>query len=211
MQVPQPSGFPLFFLISLLLLFKSHHPRAALSKYVICNRMGGEVTIQIMENWLANVSTSLQTPSPSSGPLLACNTWKDFVIEDTHGQEGSEDHGLSTIAGTCLNVHLKGQPTNNPNVQPAKLSTSRCRVCPLSGVVGYKTFAWTTSDPGSSNNSSNRMVPVRAEPTLCWMCSVLYYVWGMPFFPHTLLYPPNYERGLGCLPCCSNICIFILN
>lgn len=55
--------------------------------------MGGEVTIQIMESWLANVSTTLQTPSPSSSPLLAYNTWKGFVTEDIHGQEGSEDHG----------------------------------------------------------------------------------------------------------------------
>lgn len=201
------AGF--FPLISLLLPFKSHYPYMALSKCAIHCWMGGEVATQVVESWLTNISASLQTPSSSH--LLACSAWKGFVMEDVHGQEGSKDNGPGAIAATCLDIHLKGQPTNNPNVQPTKLSTSAHWVHPLFVVGGYKTFACAPSDPGTSNNSSNWIVSARAEPTLCWMCSVPHYVWGMPFFPHRLLYPPNYERGLGCLPCCSNICIFILN
>lgn len=173
--------------------------------------MEGEVATQVVESWLTNGSATLQTPSPSSSPLLACSAWKGFVMEDIDGQEGSEDHGPGAIMATCLDLHLEGQPTNDPNMQPTKLSISACRVSLFFRAGGYKTFAWAVSNPRASNNSSNRMVPAKAKPTLCWMCSVPHYVWGMPFFPHILLYPPNYERGLGCLPCCSNICIFVLN
>lgn len=102
--------------------------------------MGGEVASQIMENWLTNVSVSLQTPSPSSSLLLACSAWKGFVMEDIHGQEGSEDRGPGAIAATCLDVNLKGQPTNNPNVQPSKLSISVRRVHRLFGVGGIRSL-----------------------------------------------------------------------
>ena len=186
-----------FPLVLLLLPFKFHHPYVALSKCVIHSWMGGKVTIQIVESWVTNVSTFLQTSSPSSSPLLACSAWKGFVMEDIHGQEGSKDRGPGAIAATCLDIRLKGQPTNNPNMQPTKLSISACRVLPRFGVEGYKTFAWAASDSGTSNNSSNRMVSARAEPTLCWMCSVPHYVWDMPFFPHTLLYPPNMKEALA--------------
>lgn len=138
--------------------------------------MGGEVATHIVASCLTNVSASLQTPSPSSSPLLAFSAWKGFVMEDIRGKEGIEDCGSGAIAPTCLDVHLKGQPTNNPNVQPTKLSVSAHRVHPLFRAGGYKTFAWAVSNPGPSNNSSNRTVPARAEPTLCWMCSVLNYI-----------------------------------
>lgn len=138
--------------------------------------MGGEVATHIVVSRLTNVSASLQIPSPSSSPLPAFSTWKGFVMEDIRGQEGIEDCGPGAIAPTRLDVHLKGQPTNHPNGQPTKPSVSAHRVHPLFKAGGYKTFAWAASNPGPSNNSSNRMVPARAEPMLCWMFSVLHYV-----------------------------------
>lgn len=69
-------------------------------------------------------------------PLPFGGTWKSFVMEDIDGQEGSKEHGPGAIAATCLDIHIKGQPTNNHNVQPPKLCTSAHKVHPLFGAGG---------------------------------------------------------------------------
>lgn len=81
----------------LLELVEFHHPHVALSECAILNWKGGEAALQAGESGLTNIPVSLQTPSPTSSPMLASSTWKVFVMEGILGQEGSEDCGQEPL------------------------------------------------------------------------------------------------------------------
>lgn len=137
--------------------FKSQCPDVALL-HAVHSWTGGEVVTQCMESWPPAISATLQTPFPSSFPLPFCCAWKGFVMEDIHEQEGSKERGPGAIAATCLDSHIKGQPTNAPTHSDPNWAHLNSKIAHSLGLKTEDT-ACTASDPGAGNNVSHRVVP----------------------------------------------------
>lgn len=167
-----------------------------------------EVKLQL-KPWRVDSQTSqcLQTRSHSSSLILASNTWKVFVMEDILGQEGSEDCGQEPLWPPAWMFTSKDKKPTSPTCSQPSWTQLHAEFTQYLG-LGHKRplpRLCLTQEPQTTAAigwwCQQELSQHCAGCALCCM----QYIWGMPFYPHILLYPPSYERALGCLPCCSNI------
>lgn len=170
------------------------------TKYVTHRWMGDEVTTQIIHSWLINVSVSLQTPSPFSSSLLACSVWKGFVMEDTHGKEGSEGH--------CN--HLLGRPPQRAtNQQPQCAANQVMHICTQSSPTlwgyGVQDLCLGLKQQQQEDGANKRW----ANIVLDVLCAVLRLRHAI--LPTYIAVPTQLWKRPWLLALLLQHCIFILN
>lgn len=109
-------------------------------------------------------------------PLPSCSVAHGKVLSwrPLMGRKEARNMGQEPLQPPAWTFTSKG------NQQPQRAAAQALYICTQSSPTLWgwwlRTFACTTSDPGTTNNVSHRMVLARAEPTMCWMCSAPHYV-----------------------------------